>query len=58
MTDIITTRFRITWVMSNGHSGHGDPVFKSLEHATQFIKGQMVNDAINGWKIEYKVESV
>jgi hypothetical protein len=59
MTDeAISTRFRITWVMDNGHSGHGDPIFKSLDDATRFIKAQMVNDAINGWKIEYKAESV
>ena len=44
--------------MDNGHSGHGDPIFKSLDDATRFIKAQMVNDAINGWKIEYKAESV
>ena len=51
-------KFRITWTMANGHSGHGDPIFKSLEHANEFVKAQLINDSINGWKIEYKVESV
>ena len=54
----IPLRFRITWVMSNGHSGHGDPIFKTFDEANEFVKAQIIQDTINGWKIEYKIESV
>jgi hypothetical protein len=51
-------KYRITWVMDSGYSGYGEPIFKSLDDATEFVKAQLIQDAISGWKIQYKIECV
>lgn len=51
-------KYQITWTMPNGYSGHGDPMFKSFDEASELVKARMVYDDMNGWKIKYKIESV
>lgn len=47
-------KYRITWTMNTGYTGHGQPVF-TLEEATESVK--YYNDTSNG-ETYYKVEAV